>query len=87
MSTTAPSDEAWAALLTQVAELQVKIATLESAAEVDRLHIRALEDDLTGLDELFTLEKRLYESFEEIARRLSVSLFTIWDGQAGRREP
>ena len=34
MSATAPSDEAWAALLTQVATLQAKHASIESRLEV-----------------------------------------------------
>ena len=43
MSAIAPSDEAWAILLTQVAELQAKVATLESQMKVAQNDIEALE--------------------------------------------
>ena len=45
MSATAPSDEAWAALLTQVATLQAKHASIESRLEVVETRITALEQE------------------------------------------
>ena len=54
MSANAPSDEAWAILLTQVAELQAKVATLENKATVVQHRLTALEQE-PGLDE-FMLE-------------------------------
>ena len=56
MSASAPSDEAWAALLTQVATLQAKHASIESRLEVIDEHITALNQepifDPTDLNEL-----------------------------------
>jgi len=54
MSTKAPTDDAWATLLTQVAELQAKIATLESKATNTENRLNTLEEE-PGLDE-FMLE-------------------------------
>ena len=45
MSATAPSDEAWAALLTQVATLQAKHASIESRLEVVETRITALDQE------------------------------------------
>jgi septation ring formation regulator EzrA len=45
MSAKAPSDEAWSILLSQVAELQSKVATLENKATVATHHLRALEQE------------------------------------------
>ena len=45
MSASAPSDEAWAALLTQVATLQAKHASIESRLEVVETRITALEQE------------------------------------------
>ena len=47
MSTKAPTDDAWATLLTQVAELQAKIATLENQMKV-------AQDEIVSLDQEFT---------------------------------
>ena len=45
MSASAPSDEAWAALCTQVATLQAKHASIESRLEVVETRITALEQE------------------------------------------
>ena len=47
MSASAPSDEAWAALCTQVATLQAKHASIESRLEVVETRITALEQEPT----------------------------------------
>ena len=47
MSATAPSDEAWAALCTQVATLQAKHASIESRLEVVETRITELEQEPT----------------------------------------
>ena len=45
MSASAPSDEAWAALLTQVATLQADIARVTSRLDVVDEHITALNQE------------------------------------------
>ena len=45
MSASAPSDEAWAALLTQVATLQADLARITSRLEVGDEHITALNQE------------------------------------------
>ena len=47
MSDIAPTDDAWATLLTQVAELQAKIATLESQMKVAQEEIVSLDQEFT----------------------------------------
>ena len=47
MSATAPSDEAWAALLTQVATLQADIARVSSRVEVLENRLSTLEQEPT----------------------------------------
>ena len=47
MSAKAPTDDAWATLLTQVAELQAKIATLESRMKVAQEEIVSLDQEFT----------------------------------------
>ena len=47
MSTKAPTDDSWATLLTQVTELQVKIATLESQMKVAQEEIVSLDQEFT----------------------------------------
>ena len=47
MSAKAPTDDAWATLLTQVTELQVKIATLESQMKVAQEEIVSLDQEFT----------------------------------------
>jgi hypothetical protein len=47
MSANAPTDDAWATLLTQVAELQAKIATLESQMKVAQEEIVSLDQEFT----------------------------------------
>ena len=47
MSATAPSDEAWAALLTQVATLQAAIARVSSRVEVLENRLTTLEQEPT----------------------------------------
>lgn len=90
MSANAPSDEAWATLLTQVAELQRKIAMLESKAEIAENEVEALRTEFTYLEDAIpaslNYEVRLYEAFDSIAQRLGVALFVIWDGQVGTKE-
>ena len=45
MSANAPSDDAWASMLTLVAELQAKVATLESEVKVAQDKIETLEQE------------------------------------------
>ena len=47
MSANAPTDDAWATLLTQVAELQAKISTLESQMKVAQEEIVSLDQEFT----------------------------------------
>ena len=86
MSANAPSDEAWATLLTQVAELQRNISRLESKAEIAENEVEALRTELDAIPPSLNYEVRLYEAFDSIAQRLGVALFVIWDGQVGTKE-
>ena len=45
MSAKAPSDDAWASMLTLVAELQAKVATLESQMKVAQDRTEVLEQE------------------------------------------
>ena len=74
MSAKAPSDEAWAALLTQVAAIQAKHASIESRLEVIDEHITALNQepifDPTDLNEL---HEEVRDIVRYIARRDDIS--------------
>ena len=65
MSANAPSDEAWAILLTQVAELQAKVATLENKATVTHHHLTALEQE-PGLDEFMLEFNSIHEELRDV---------------------
>ena len=70
MSANAPSDEAWAILLTQVAELQVQVASLESKATVTHHHLTALEQEPKLEDaDLNPIREEIREIVRYIARR------------------
>ena len=70
MSSKAPSDEAWSILLTQVAELQSKVASLENKATVATHHLRELEQE-PRLDhsDLEPIREELRDIVSYIARR------------------
>ena len=69
MSAIAPSDEAWAILLTQVAELQAKVATLENKATVTHHHLTALEQEPKLEDaDLNPIREEIREIIRYIAR-------------------
>ena len=74
MSAKAPSDEAWAALCTQVATLQAKHSSIESRLEVIDEHITALNQepifDPTDLNEL---HEEVRDIVRYIARRDDIS--------------
>jgi len=70
MSANAPSDEAWAILLTQVAELQAKVATLENKATVTQHRLTALEDE-PGLDEFMLEFKSIHEELRDVVRYIA----------------
>ena len=70
MSALAPSDEAWAILLPQVAELQAKGATLENKATVTHHHLTALEQEPKLEDaDLNPIREEIREIIRYIARR------------------
>ena len=70
MSVNAPSDEAWAILLTQVAELQAKVATLENKATVTHHHLTALEQEPRLEDaDLNPIREEIREIIRYLARR------------------
>ena len=69
MSAKAPSDDAWASMLTLVAELQAKVATLESQMKVAQENIEALELDVTDP----TPDPRISAIVQYLARRDDIS--------------
>lgn len=70
MSAKAPSDEAWATLLTQIAELQRKIVALENRLDTFKPRITALEQEpsLTFAD-LSEIKEDIRNLISYIARR------------------
>ena len=70
MSIKAPSDEAWAILLTQVAEHQAKVATLENKATADQHRLTALEQE-PGLDEFMLEFRSIHEELRDVVRYLA----------------
>ena len=70
MSAIAPSDEAWAILLTQVAELQAKVATLENKATVVQHRLTALEQE-PGLDEFMLEFRSIHEELRDVVRYIA----------------
>ena len=70
MSANAPSDEAWAILLTQVAELQAKVATLENKATVVQHRLTALEQE-PGLDEFMLEFNSIHEELRDVVRYIA----------------
>ena len=76
MSASAPSDEAWAALLTQVATLQAKHASIESRLEVVETRITALEQEPTldvFMQEFHAIRDDIRDIVRYIARRDDIS--------------
>ena len=69
MSDKAPSDDAWAQLSGMVAELQAKVATLESQMKVAQENIEALELDVTDP----TPDPRITAIIQYLARRDDIS--------------
>jgi len=69
MSANAPSDDAWAQLSGMVAELQAKVATLESEMKVAQENIEALELDVTDP----TPDSRITAIVQYLARRDDIS--------------
>ena len=69
MSDKAPSDDAWAQLSGMVAELQAKVATLESEMKVAQENIEALELDVTDP----TPDPRITAIVQYLARRDDIS--------------
>ena len=69
MSANAPSDDAWAQLSGMVAELQAKVATLESEMKVAQENIEALELDVTDP----TPDPRITAIVQYLARRDDIS--------------
>ena len=69
MSDKAPSDDAWAQLSGMVAELQAKVATLESQMKVAQEIIEALELDVTDP----TPDPRITAIIQYLARRDDIS--------------
>ena len=70
MSAKAPSDEAWSILLSQVAELQSKVASLENKATVATHRLRALEQE-PGLDAFMLEWQSLHEELRDIVRYIA----------------
>ena len=70
LSSIAPSDEAWAILLTQVAELQAKVATLENKATVVQHRLTALEQE-PGLDEFMLEFNSIHEELRDVVRYIA----------------
>ena len=70
MSANASSDEAWAILLTQVAELQAKLATLETKATVTHHRLTELEEE-PGLDEFMLEFKSIHEELRDVVRYIA----------------
>ena len=74
MSATAPSDEAWAALCTQVATLQANHARIESRLEVVETRITALEQEPTyDPSDLQEIREDMRDIVRYIARRDDIS--------------
>ena len=70
MSIKAPSDEAWAILLTQVAELQAKVATLENKATNTENRLTELEQEPRLEDaDLNPISEEIRETIRYLARR------------------
>jgi len=70
MSDKAPTDDAWATLLTQVAELQVKIATLESKATNTANRLNTIEEE-PGLDEFMLEFRSLHDEIRAIVNYIA----------------
>ena len=70
LSSIAPSDEAWAILLSQVAELQAKVATLENKATVVQHRLTALEQE-PGLDEFMLEFNSIHEELRDVVRYIA----------------
>ena len=69
MSDKAPSDDAWAQLSGMVAELQAKVATLESEMKVAQEDIEALELDVADP----TPDPRISSIVQYLSRRDDIS--------------
>ena len=70
MSTKAPSDDAWATMLALVAELQAKVATLESKATNTENRLNTLEEE-PGLDEFMLEFKSIHEELRDVVRYIA----------------
>ena len=70
MSDKAPSDDAWASMLTLVAELQAKVATLESKATNTENRLKTLEEE-PGLDEFMLEFRSIHEELRDVVRYIA----------------
>ena len=76
MSASAPSDEAWAALCTQVATLQADLARISSRVEVLENRLSTLEQEPTldvFMQEFHAIREDIRDIVRYIARRDDIS--------------
>ena len=70
MSANAPSDDAWATMLALVAELQAKVATLESKATNTENRLNTLDEE-PGVDEFMLEFHSLHDEIRAIVNYIA----------------